>query len=84
MAGHVARMEERKGEYWVLVGKPEEMSPVRTRRRRWDDNIKKDVRKVGWGIDWTDVAQDSERWRAVVSAVMNLRFPLNAGNFLTS
>jgi hypothetical protein len=50
-----------------------------------EDNIKMDLQEVGWGgINWIDMAQDRDRWRAVVSAVMNLRVPQNAGNFLTS
>ena len=51
----------------------------------WDDNIKMDLQEVGWeGMEWIDLAQDRERWRALVHAVMNLRVPQNAGNFLTS
>jgi hypothetical protein len=49
------------------------------------DNIKMDLQEVGWeGVDWIDLAQDSDRWRAVVNAVMNLWVPKNAGNLLTS
>jgi len=62
--------------YRIVVGKPEGMRPLGTPRRRWEDNIKMDLQKVGCEvIDWTDVAQDWERWRAFVNAVMNLRIP---------
>ena len=54
-------------------------------RRRWEYNIKMDLREVGWGgMDWIDVAQDTERWRALVHTVMNLRVPQNVGNFLAN
>jgi hypothetical protein len=75
-AEHVARMDERRGAYRVLVGRPEGRRPLRRPRRRWEDNIKMDLQEVGWGgMDWIDMAQDRERWRALVSAVMNLRVP---------
>jgi hypothetical protein len=84
-AGHVARMGERRGAYKVLVGKPEGRKSLGRPRRRWEDNIKTDLREVGWGcVDWIGLAQDRDRWRALVSAVMNLWVPQNAGNFLTS
>jgi hypothetical protein len=68
-----------------LVGRPEGRRPLGRPRRRWEDNIKIDLQEVGWGgMDWIDMAQGRERWRAVVNAVMNLRVPQNAGNFLTS
>ena len=70
--------------YRVLVGKPEGRRPLRRPSRRWEDNIGMDLREVGCGcVDWMELAQDRDRWRALVSAVMNLRVPLNAGNFLT-
>jgi hypothetical protein len=76
VAGHVARMGERRGAYWVLVGKPEGRRPLRRPRHRWEDNIKTDLREVGcWCVDWIGLAQDRDRWRALVSAVMNLRVP---------
>jgi len=85
LAGHVARMGERRDVYRVLVGKPEGKTPFGRPRRRWEDNIKMDLEEVGCGVmDWIDLAEDRESWRALVNAVMNLRVPLNAGNFLTS
>jgi hypothetical protein len=78
-------MGEGRGAYRVLVGRPEGRTPLGRPRRRWEDNIKMDLKEVGWGgMDWIDVAQDRDRWRALVNAVMNLRVPQNAGNFLTS
>jgi len=75
-AGHVARMKEGRGVYRVLVGKPERKSPLGRHRRRWDDNNKMDLQEVGCGgMDWIELAQDRYRWRALVSAVMNLRVP---------
>jgi hypothetical protein len=74
--GHVARMGEGSGAYRVLVGRPGGRRPLGRPRRRWEDNIKMDLQEVGWGgMDWIDMAQDRDRWRAVVSAVMNLRVP---------
>ena len=75
-AGHVARMGEERGVYRVLVGKPEGKRPLGRPRRRWVDNIRMDLQKVGGGyMDWTGLAQDRYRWRTVVSAVMNFRVP---------
>ena len=74
--GHVARMGERRDVYRVLVGKPEEKRPLGRPRRRWEDNIKMDLQEVGCrGIDWIELAQDKDRWRALANAVMNLRVP---------
>jgi hypothetical protein len=71
-AWHVARMGESRGVYRVLVGKPE--GRLGRPRRRWQDNIRLDLREVGCGcVDWMELAQDRDRWRAFVSAVMNLR-----------
>ena len=73
---HVALMEERRGVYRVLVRKPEGNRPLGRPRRRWEDNIKMDLQEVGCGgIDWIDLAQDRDRWRTLVTAVMNLRVP---------
>ena len=84
-AGHVVRMGEERGVYSVLVGKPEGKRPLGRPRRRWVDYIGMDLQEVGYGyMDWIGRAQDSNRWRTLVSAVMNLRVPWNAGNFLTS
>ena len=75
-AGHVARMGERRGVYRVLVGKPEGKRPLGRPRRRWEDNIRLDLQGVECGgMDWIELAQDRDRWRAVVNAVMNLRVP---------
>jgi hypothetical protein len=69
-------MGERRGAYRALVGKPEARRPLGRPRRRWEDNIKMDLREVEWGgMDWINLAQDRERWRALVNAVMNLRVP---------
>jgi len=84
-AGHVACMGEGRGVYRVLVGKPAGKRPLGRPRHRWVDNIRTDLQEVGWGyMDWIGLAQDRDRWRTIVSAVMNLRVPLNAGNFLTA
>ena len=69
----------------VLVGKLEGKRPLGRHRRRWMYNIKMDLQEVGcWGMDWIELAQDKDRCRALVYAVMNLRFPKYVGNFLTS
>ena len=69
-------MGERRGVYRVLMGKPEGKRPFRKPRRRWEDNIKIDLEEVGCGgMYWIDMAQDRERWRALVSTVMNFRVP---------
>jgi hypothetical protein len=76
LAGHVTRMREKRNAYKILVGKPEEKRPLGIPRRRWEDNIKIDLREIEWGrMDWIDLAQDRERWMALVKTVMNLRVP---------
>jgi len=78
-------MGERRGVYRVLVGKPEGRRPLGGPRRRWEDNIKMVLQEVGCGsMDWIELTQDRDRWRALVNAVMNLRVQYNAGDFLTS
>jgi len=69
-------MEERGGVYRVLVGQPEGRKPLGRPRRRWEDNIRMEFQEVGCGgMDWIEVAQDRDRWRAFVNAVMNFRVP---------
>jgi hypothetical protein len=74
-AGHVARMVETRGAYRILVGRTEGRRPLGRPRRRWEDNFNMDFQDVGWGVDWIELAQDRDRWRAVANAVMNLRVP---------
>ena len=82
---NVARMGESRGVYRVLVGAPDGKRPLGRPKLRWKDNIMMDLQKMGReGMDWIDLDQDRDRWRALVHAVMNLRVPYNAGNFLTS
>ena len=79
-AGHVARMSEGRGVHRVLVGKPEGKRPMGRPRRRWEDNIKMELQEVRRGFeDWVELAQDRDRWRALVSTVMKLRVPKMRG-----
>jgi hypothetical protein len=73
-AEHVARMGEDIKMYKILMGKPEGRRPLERPRRRWEDGVRIDLREIGLGsVDWIRLAQDRNRWQAVVSAVMNLR-----------
>jgi hypothetical protein len=75
-AGHVATMGEMSDAYSVLVGKPKGKRSLGRQRRRWECNIKMDLKETGWdGMDWIDVAQDRDQWRALVNTVMNFRVP---------
>ena len=75
-AGHVARMGERRGVYRVLVGEAEGKSPLGRPRRRWEDNNMMDIQEVKYGgMDWIELAQYRDRWRALVNAVANFRVP---------
>jgi hypothetical protein len=69
-------MGEKRNVYRILVGKPEEKRQLRRPRRRWVDNIKMDLREIGCdGVDWMDMAQDRDQWRALVNTILNLRVP---------
>jgi hypothetical protein len=73
-AGHVAHMGEERNVYRVLMGKPEGKRPLGGPRHRWEDGIRMGLREIGWGsVDWIQLAQDWDRWRALVNTVINLR-----------
>jgi hypothetical protein len=75
-AGHIARMGEKRNVYRLLVEKLERRRPLGRPRHRWMDNIRMDLIQVGWGdVDWIGLAQDRDRWRALVHSVLNLRVP---------
>jgi hypothetical protein len=75
-AGHVARLGEKRNAYRILVGKPEGKRPHGRPRHRWVDNIKMDLREIGWdGVDWMDMVEDRNQWRALVNMILNLRVP---------
>ena len=81
--GHVARMGESRGVYKDLVWEPEGQRPVRTPRHRWEHNIKMDLQEAGYeDMDWSNVAQDRDRWWAIVNVIMNLRGSIKFGEFL--
>jgi hypothetical protein len=73
-AGHVACIGDRRGAYRVLVGRAEEKTPLGRPSRRWED-IRIDLQEVNGGMDWIDLARESDKWRALVSAVTNIRVP---------
>jgi len=76
MGGACSAYGEGRGVEKVLVGKFESKGPLERPKRRWDDNIKMDLQEVGCGVmDWIELAQDRDRWRALVNAVMNIRVP---------
>jgi hypothetical protein len=84
MGGACSSDGEGRGTYRVLVGNPEGKKPMGRPRRRWEDNIKTDLKELGCGgTEWIELAQDRDRRRALVNAVLNLRVPQNAVNFLT-
>jgi hypothetical protein len=83
--GHVVQMREKSNAYRIVVGKPEGKRPLGRPRYRWVDDIKMDLREIGWdGIDLIDVTQDKDQWRALLITVVNLRVPQSAGIFLSS
>jgi hypothetical protein len=76
-------MVEKRNAYRILVGKPEGRRPLGRPRRRWMNNIKIDLREIGWDdMNWIDLAHDRDQWRALVNTVMNLRVPQNADKWL--
>jgi hypothetical protein len=76
MGGACSTHGEKRNAYRILVGKPEGKRPLVTPSHRWEDNIRMDLREVGWGgMDWIDLAHDRDQWRALVNMVMNLRVP---------
>jgi hypothetical protein len=78
-------MGETRNGYRILMGKSEGNRPLGRLRRGWVDNIKMDLREISWdGMDWTDLDQNRNQWRALVNTVMNLRVPYNTGKFLSS
>jgi hypothetical protein len=80
LAGHAARIGEKRNAYRLLVGKPVGKRPLGRPRRRWVDNIRMDLGEMGWGdVDWIGLALDRNRWRALVNSVLNFRVPRNAG-----
>jgi hypothetical protein len=75
-AVHVARMGAKNNAYRILLGKPEGDRPLGRQRLRWMDNIKIDIREIGWdGMDWINLVRDRDQWRALVNTVLNLRVP---------
>jgi hypothetical protein len=84
-AGHVVRVGTRRNAYRILLGKPEGKRPLGRPRRRLVNSVKMDLREIGRdGMDWLDLAQDTDQWRALVNTVMNFRGPQNSEKFLSS
>jgi hypothetical protein len=78
-------MGEKRNAYRILVGNPEGKRPLGRPKRGWVENIKMHLREIGWnGIDWINLAQDWDQWKALVNKVMNLRVPQNTTKFLSS
>jgi hypothetical protein len=76
MGGACSTNGEKRNTYRILAGKPDGKRPLGRPRRRWVDNIKMGLREIGWeGVDWIDMAQDRDKWRALVNTVLNLRVP---------
>jgi hypothetical protein len=74
--GHIARMGKKRNAYRILVGKPEGERPLGRPKRRWEDNIRMDLREIGWGgMDWIDLAQDTDQLMPLMNTVINLRVP---------
>jgi hypothetical protein len=74
--GHVARMGDERGAYRIFMGRSEAKRPLGRHRRGWDDNIKLYLQEVGWeNMDWIVLVRDTDRWQALVKAVMNFRVP---------
>jgi hypothetical protein len=85
MGGECNTHEEKENKYRILVGKPEGKRPLRIPSRRWVDNIKMDLKGIGWGgMNLVYLTQDRNQWRAVVNTVMSLRVPQNIGKCLSS
>jgi ribosome biogenesis protein Nip4 len=81
--GHVARIVKMKNAYNMLVGSSEGKRPLEKPKHRWEDNIRKDLREIVWeGVDWIHLAQDRDRWWALVNAVMVLRGSMKGREFL--
>jgi hypothetical protein len=84
MGGACSTNGEKRNAPWILVGKPEGKRPRGKPRRSWVNNIKMDLREIGWdGVDWIDMTQDRDQWRAPVNMVLNVRVPQNAGKFFS-
>jgi hypothetical protein len=82
MGGSFSTNGEKRNAYRLLVGKPEEKRPLGRPRRRWVGNIRLDLGEVEWGdVDWIGLAQDRNKWRALMNSVLNLRVPKMLGNY---